>query len=198
LAAVAPDLFYSDWRSNAPQRQSGAAIRAFILCCDGRSVFQFRHNLNEYKEEVYRHTPESPPRQTEGAGFFARFHEEHFERFQSVATRPQREPRFRGEKTIKVFDREVSCLQIDTRSIETGGHRWREQLWFDPNNYRVIQSLRERMQLTGDRKFRYLLSSQSQYDWHVLGGEVPPETFRFVPPEGAKLVERFSWKPFSN
>jgi hypothetical protein len=197
LAAVAPDHFLAEIPVMGPYRiDPRAAVHKWLIVGDGRSVFFYRPTLNEYTEEVYRHLPDSPPRITEGAKLFQRSHEEHFERFRSLATRPQREPRLRGEKTIKVFDRRVPCLQIDTHSIQkSGGHRWSEKLWLDPNNYWIIQSLRGRLHLTGDRKARLFRYTQTQYDWHTLGAELPPETFRFVPPEGAKLVERFTWIP---
>jgi hypothetical protein len=102
LAAVAPDHFLAEIPVMGPYRiDPRAAVHKWLIVGDGRSVFFYRPTLNEYTEEVYRHRPDSRPRITEGAKLFQRSHEEHFERFRSLATRPQREPRLRGEKTIK-------------------------------------------------------------------------------------------------
>jgi hypothetical protein len=193
LAALAPDHFLAEIPVTALRTHPRAAIHKWIIAGDARSVFYYRPTLNEYTEEVYRHRPDSLPRITEGAKLFQRSHDEHFERFRFLASRPQREPRLRGRRTIRVFGREVVCLQIDTASFEnSGGHRWNEKLWIDPTSFRIVQSLRGRFHLTGDRRARIFRWTRSQYDWHVLGGEIPLEIFHFIPPEGAKLVEKFT------
>jgi hypothetical protein len=195
FAALAPDRFRAEIpMTSFHHRHPRAAINKWLIVGDGRSVFYYRPTLNEYTEEVYRHSPDSLPRITDGAKLFQRCHEEHFERFRSLATRPQREPRLSGQKTIKVFGRKVSCLQIDARSIETsGGHRWSERLWIGPTSFHIVQSLRGRFHFTGDRQARIFRWTRCQYDWRVLGSEIPLEIFRFIPPEGAKLVEQFTF-----
>jgi hypothetical protein len=193
MAAFAPGCFYSESWSRVQLIHPKAKVHRTIICCDGRTVYHYRPAVNEYTEEVYRRQPGDPPRLSEGVILFQRAHAEHFERFCVIAGRPQREPRLRGLKTITVFDRKVTCLQIDTHSIEkSGGRRWSEKFWIDPDSFQIRYTLRGQFHLTGDRLYRMFRWTEDRFDWHVLGTQVPLETFHFVPPPGARLVERFT------
>ncbi len=170
-----------------------------IICGDGVSVFQFSavHN-KEYIEEVYSDSHVAA-RKTLGGDAYLRFHLDYLECFRKVVDRKQDSPRFLGMKTRKIFERTVECEVVDTFPLDRFGVKATETLWVEPGTNRVLLSNRRGWIVergVGTRAgTRMPLMIDRFYRWRVLGQEISRDVFRFVPPEGARFVEKFTRLP---
>ncbi|MBI4893331.1 MAG: DUF2092 domain-containing protein [Acidobacteria bacterium] len=163
-----------------------------ILCGDGASVFVFVASRNrEYIREIYSDQGATARRTTGGDEYF-KLHMEHVERFRTVASREQKEPRSLGRQMVKVFGQTVECEVVETYPADGRGFTVQETLWVEPGSNRVLRCLRQGYQADRRNSRRTSKIVDRTYRWRMLGTQIAMDVFQFVPPKGARLVDRFS------
>ncbi len=191
MACLEPHHFF--YQNPLPENSRSKPAR--ILCGNGSSVFNFSAAFhNEYIEEVYsdKHVA---MRRTQGGDMFLRFHLKYVEVFRNVAERKQKEPRMLGQKKLKAFGREVECAVVETYPSDGSPFLITERLWIEPDTNRVLCLNRHGYVIAKGTGRRLPKVIDRTYRWRVLGQEMSMDIFRFVPPKGARFVEKFTPLP---
>jgi len=94
------------------------------------------------------------------------------------------ESKYIGDETIEVDGKRVDCFVVQLTHNLAGSQRATSVRWIDKSRFVVV---REDQPAGSDPSI-----GPTRTVWHItkLNENVPDEIFTFVPPAGAKLVER--------
>lgn len=192
MASLAPHHFFYQTPLTDPKSRK---TPQYILCGDGYSVFTFSAYRNkEYIEEIYRDAHVAA-RRTRGGDEYLRFHLEHIDKYRVLAERKQKEPRYVGNRKIKVFGRSIECAVLETSPLDGSPFQVTETLWVETATNRVLRCSRHGYLISRGIRRRIPKIVDRTYRWRVLGQELPLDLFRFVPPKGSRRVEKFTPLP---